>query len=1022
MNLTDIFIKRPVLSIMVSIIILIAGLQAYSNLSVRQYPQSDTAIINIQTVYVGANAELIRGFITTPIERVIASVEGVEYVESKSTLGLSSIDAHLEINYDSIRAMSEINARINQVRGNLPPQAEIPTLTVSTPDARFAVAYFTFNSDILTANQITDYLTRNVRPRLSVIDGVHRADLLGDKPFAMRLWLAPEKMAAYNISASEIQRALVSNNVQATLGQTKGALSQLVLSADTDLNSVEDFEQLIIRRTEQGTIRLSDVAKVELGAENYSSHAHYSGESAVFMGIWVAPKANALDVIKKARIELDNIKKDLPTGLTAEVGYDATEYIDESMKEVVTTLSETLLIITGVIFLFLGLSRSIIIPLVAIPLSLVGSIFIIQLFGFSLNLVTLLAIVLSVGLVVDDAIIMVENIERHIAEGKTAYQASITAARELLSPIVAMTVTLISVYIPIALQGGLTGTLFREFAVTLAGAITISAIVAITLSPMLGSKMLNKRTASRAPLEGIFKRFRNIYKRFLDASLSNRKVTYTTWILLSLLTIPMYISSPKELSPLEDQGVIMNLVEAPSDATLDHMVFYAEKINDVMLNVPDADATFHLSFPSDGFSGVIFKPWSERSQSVFEILPSVYASTQAIAGVRIFSVLPPSLPGGSDFPIEFVISSTEPAEEVYQYALQLQMKAMESGKFAFPPAIDFRYDQPSVELKIDKEKVAEYGLSLSEITNDLSVLLSGNYVNRFNMDGMSYRVIPQVERAARLTPEQLGALYVSGPNSTLIRLDDIATVEYATKPRSLNRFQQLNSVKLSGVPIVSLDQGLTILEEAAAEILPSNYLINYSGDSRQLRAEGNLFLQAISFSIIIIFIVLAIQFNSFRDPLVILLGSVPVAMFGALIFTFLKNTSGVPFFMDNYTTSLNIYSQIGLVTLVGLIVRNGILVVEFANKLQSRGASKMDAIKQASLVRLRPVLMTSIATVAGHTPLIFAFGAGAEARNSIGLVLVLGMLIGTIFTLIVLPSVYILLGKEYSQQAFSAEG
>jgi multidrug efflux pump len=546
MNFTDIFIKRPVLSIMVSIIILIAGLQAYSNLSVRQYPQSDTAIINVQTVYVGANAELIRGFITTPIERVIASVEGVEYVESKSTLGLSSIDVHLEINYDSIRAMSEINARINQVRGNLPPQAEIPTLTVSTPDARFAVAYFTFNSDILTANQITDYLTRNVRPRLSVIPGVHRADLLGDKPFAMRIWLSPEKMAAYNISASEIQRALVSNNVQATLGQTKGALSQLVLSADTDLNSVEDFEALIIRRNEQGTIRLDDVAKVELGAENYNSHAHFSGESAVFIGIWVAPKANALEVIKKARAELDKIKKDLPTGLTATVGYDATEYIDESMKEVVTTLSETLLIITGVIFLFLGLSRSIIIPLVAIPLSLIGSIFIIQLFGFSLNLVTLLAIVLSVGLVVDDAIIMVENIERHIAEGKTAYQASITAARELLSPIVAMTVTLISVYLPIALQGGLTGTLFREFAVTLAGAITISAIVAITLSPMLGAKMLHKGTASRAPLEGLFKRFRNVYKRFLDASLSNRKITYTTWILLSLLTIPMYISSPKE--------------------------------------------------------------------------------------------------------------------------------------------------------------------------------------------------------------------------------------------------------------------------------------------------------------------------------------------------------------------------------------------------------------------------------------------------------------------------------------------
>ena len=1021
MNFTDIFIKRPVLSIIVSLIILIAGLQAYQNLSVRQYPQSDTAIINIQTVYVGANAELVRGFITTPIERVIASVEGVKYVESKSTQGLSAIDVHLELNYDSIRAMSEINTRINLVRGDLPPEAEIPKLTVSSPDARFAVAYFTFNSDILTSNQITDYLVRNVRPRLSVISGVHRADLLGDKPFAMRIWLSPEKMAAYNISASEIQRSLISNNIQATLGQTKGAVSQMILSADTDLNSVEDFEQLIVRRNEHGTVRLSEVAKIDLGSENYSSHAHFTGESAVFMGIWIAPKANALEVIKKARAELEDIKKGLPAGLTAEVGYDATEYIDESMREVVTTLTETLLIITGVIFLFLGLSRSILIPLIAIPLSLVGSVFIIQLFGFSLNLVTLLAIVLSVGLVVDDAIIMVENIERHIAEGKTSFQASIIAARELLSPIIAMTITLISVYLPIAFQGGLTGTLFREFAVTLAGAITISAVVAITLSPMLGAKMLHKKTASRAPLEGIFKRFRALYKRFLDASLDNRKITYATWILLSLLIVPMYMSSPKELAPLEDQGVIMNLVEAPSDATLDHMVFYAEQINDVMMEMPDAIGTFHLSFPSDGFSGVIFKPWSERDQSVFEILPSVYAATQSIAGVRVFSIMLPSLPGGSDFPIEFVLASTAPPEEVYEYALQLQMKAMESGKFAFPPQIDFRYDQPSAELKIDKEKVAEYGLSMSAITNDLAVLLGGNYVNRFNMDGMSYRVIPQVERAARLTPEQLGSLYVSGPNGNLIRLDDIASAEYSTKPRSLNRFQQLNSVKLSGVPIVSLDEGLSVLEEAAAEILPSNYLVDYSGDSRQLRSEGNLFLQAITFSIIIIFIVLAIQFNSFRDPLVILLGSVPVAMFGALIFTFLKNTSGVPFFMDNYTTTLNIYSQVGLVTLVGLIVRNGILVVEFANKLQSRGASKMEAIKQASLVRLRPVLMTSIATVAGHTPLIFAFGAGAEARNSIGLVLVLGMLIGTIFTLIVLPSVYILLGKEYTEQELAAE-
>ncbi|MFT7561513.1 MAG: multidrug efflux pump [Flavobacteriales bacterium] len=1014
--MTDIFIKRPVLSIIVSVIILVAGIKAYSDLSIRKFPKSDSAVISVQTIYIGANAELVRGFITQPIERVIASVEGVNYIESQSAQGLSTINVFLELNYDPVRAVSEINSKINQVRSNLPPEAESPTLTVTSPDSQFAIAYFGFNSDILSPSQITDYLARNVQPRISVISGIQRADLLGAKPFAMRIWLNPNKMAAFNISATEIQQALASNNIQATLGQTKGALSQMTLSADTDLNSVADFEKLIVRRSDAGTVRLNDLAKVELGSENYSSEVSFSGESAVFMGIWVVPTANALEVISAARAELESIKKSLPVGLNANVAYDSTAYIDESIKEVSTTLIETLIIITIIIFLFLGFSRSIIIPILAIPLSLIGAVFIIYAFGFSLNLVTLLAIVLSVGLVVDDAIIMVENIERHIEAGHSPFQASIIAARELVSPIFSMTITLIAVYVPIALQGGLTGTLFREFAVTLAGAITISAVIALTLSPMLGAKMLSSKKGMRAPLESTFEKFRDIYTKFLESSLERRNVTYFSWAAISLLIIPMYMFSPKELAPLEDQGIIINIIEGPSDATLDHMVFYSDQVNDVMQTQDETSNTFQVSFPAGGFSGLITKPWSERERSVFEILPDVRAEGSKVAGLKIISLVPPALPGGSNFPVEFIIASTAPTEDIYGYAQQLQQKAAASGKFAFPPIIDLRYDQPSAKLKIDKEKVASYGLSLSAVTRDLAILLGDNFVNRFSMDGLSYRVIPQVERASRLTPEELENLYVNGPNGQLIRLAEIAHTEFTTEPRTLNRFQQLNAVKLSAVPTVSLDEALSYLDDAANTVLPSDYIVEYSGDSRQLKAEGNLFIQAITFSIVIIFIVLAIQFNSFRDPLIILLGSVPLAMFGALIFTYLKNSSGGEFWTDDYTTTLNIYSQVGLVTLVGLIVRNGILVVEFANQLQKNGLEKIQAIKEASIVRLRPVLMTSIATIAGHTPLIFAYGAGAEARNSIGLVLVLGMFIGTIFTLIVLPSIYILFAKEFNHE------
>jgi multidrug efflux pump len=1017
MNFTDLFIKRPVVSIVVSVLILLAGFQAASNLTVRQYPKSDVSVINIQTAYIGASAELVKGFITTPLERAVASAEGIDYLESSSSLGFSDIKVHLKLNFDPVRAMSEISAKVNAVRGELPPEAEVPALSIISADSEFAAAYLSFTSDILSQNQITDYLRRSIQPRLASIDGVQKAETLGGRVYAMRIWLKPDAMEAMNVTPSELRQALAANNVQATLGQTRGMLTQVNLSADTDLRTVEDFQKLIVRRNAQGTVRLEDVADVELGAEDYNTVVSYSGQTAVFMGIWVMPTANALDVMKAVRVEMGAIREKLPTGLDAMVSYDSTEYIETAINEVMITLTETLLIIIVVIFLFLGFSRSVLIPVFAIPLSLIGAMFLMQIFGFTLNLLTLLAIVLSVGLVVDDAIVMVENIERHIEEGKSPFQAAIIGARELGGPIIAMTVTLVSVYVPIGFQGGLTGTLFREFALTLAGAVTISAVVALTLSPMLGSRWLKSHKKVQAPLGPLFDRFQNFYSRTLIGSLQNRPAVYLFWVVISGFACVMYVMSPTELAPEEDQGIIFGITEAPANSTIDQSVFYVNQANEAYQEIEETDFTFLLTFPSGGFSGMVVKPWDQRERSVFEILPEIQEKLNTISGVRIFPVTPPALPGGGSFPFEFVITSQAEPEEIYQISQLLVNKAMESGMFAFPPMIDLKIDQPNAQLKVNREKVAELGLDLQTVTRDLGVLLGGNYVNRFNMEGYSYKVIPQVKRSHRLNPQDIEDLYVTGIGGNMVRVADIAEIEVTTVPRSLNRMQQMNSVKISGQTTTALADALSFMEKEARNIMPQGYGIDYTGQSRQLRVEGDSFLTAFLMAITMIFLVLAAQFNSFRDPLVILGGSVPLALFGAMVFTFLKIPAPMPYWTDGWTTTLNIYSQVGLVTLVGLIARNGILVVEFANKLQEQGKSKLEAVQQASIIRLRPVMMTSMATIAGHTPLIFADGAGAGARNAIGLVLVCGMAIGTIFTLYVLPSVYMLLAKDHSKAA-----
>jgi len=1018
---TDIFIRRPVLALVVNLIIIVGGLQAIRNLNVRQYPRSENAVVTVTTVYVGASADLVRGFITTPLERAIAAADGIDYIQSQSQQGLSTINARLKLNYDTIKALAEIGSKVDQVRGDLPPEAEVPAINVESADSRFASAYLSFASDVLAQNQITDYLARVVQPRLSAIAGVQRADILGARTFAMRIWLKPERMAAFNISPVQVRQALAANNFLAAVGQTKGALVQVNLTANTDLRSVEEFRQLVVRQTGGAVVRLKDIADVVLGSEDYDTAVRFSGRTAVFMGIWPLPNANSLDVIKRVRAEMAGIRKDVPAGLTAQVAYDATTYIDNAIHEVVKTLSETLLIVVAVIFIFLGSLRSALIPVVAIPLSLIGGVFLMQIFGFTINLLTLLAIVLSVGLVVDDAIVVVENVQRHIGLGKRPVEAALLGARELVGPIIAMTVTLAAVYAPIGLQGGLTGSLFREFAFTLAGAVAVSGVVALTLSPMMASRILKTGMSERGlagRVSRYFDKIKSRYGRWLNHTLDNRPSVYLVWVCIGLLAIPMFILSARELAPTEDQGVIFGIVDAAADATLDQTSLYAAAANEAFQSVPETAFTFQITRPSSGFGGMVTRPWEERRRTIFEILPEVRQKLADITGIRMFAVTPPALPGGGQFPVEFVLASTEETDKILQLAQQIQAKAARSGQFAFPPTIDVKIDQPQSEIVIDRDKVADLGLNMQQVGSDLASLTGGNYVNRFNISGRSYKVIPQIRRTSRLTAEQLKNVYVTGPGGTLVPLGTIAAIKDRTVPRSLNRFQQLNAVVISGVPVRPLDEVLTYMEDEAAKILPQGYVIDYTGESRQLRTEGNSFLQAFALAVVMIFLVLAAQFNSFRDPFVILAGSVPLAMFGALLFTFLKMPDpNVPFWTAGWTTTLNIYSQVGLVTLVGLVAKNGILIVEFANQLQLQGRSKREAVHAAALTRLRPILMTSGATVAGHFPLVLVTGAGAAARNSIGLVLVGGMAIGTVFTLFVIPSIYMLIAREHGRAA-----
>jgi len=928
-------------------------------------------------------------------------------MESQSAQGISTIDVHLKLNYDTNAALTQIQAKVAQVRNDLPPEAEAPTIELQTADNQFAAMYLGFSSPDLDQNQISDYLVRVVQPKLSAISGVQRADILGNRTFAMRIWLKPEQMAARGVSPSDVRDALAKNNYLSALGSTKGSMVSVNLVANTDMKSTDDFKQMVVKESNGVVVRLGEIADVNLGAESYDSDVRFNGQQATFMGIWVLPTANSLDVIKAVRAEIPGIRAQLPQGMKVGIPYDSTAYIQDAINEVLHTLGETLLIVVIVIFLFLGSFRSVLIPIVAIPISLIGAVFLMLVAGFTINLLTLLAIVLSVGLVVDDAIVMVENVERHLHMGKNPMRAALDAARELVGPIIAMTITLAAVYTPVAIQGGLTGALFREFALTLAGAVVVSGIVALTLSPMMGSKLLREGDTERGfagMINRHFEKVRNLYGRTLAGTLKYRPVVLTLWVIVVLLIVPFYVLSMRELAPSEDQGVVFSVIQAAPNATIDQNKLFSQQVFDVFNSKPEHDSICQITTQAGGFGGMVTKPWSQRTKDTKQLLAEVTPQLNAIPGIRVLPLTPPPLPGGGNFPVDFVIQSASEPQQISDLANELVKRAMASGMFIYADT-DVKFDQPQTEVIFDRDKLRSQGVDLSQAGADLSTLLGGNYVNRFSIQGRSYKVIPQVKRVDRLTPDQLEHIYVKGSNDKLVPLSTFASLNTTSQPRSLSKFQQLNSVRIQALipPNVTLDQALTFLEDQSKQILPQGFTVDYAGESRQLRVEGSKFLGTFALSAVLIYLVLAAQFESFRDPFIILAGSVPLAIAGALMFSFLG------------FTTLNIYSQVGLITLVGLIAKNGILIVEFANHLQEQGRDKLHAVIEAASTRLRPILMTTAATVFGHFPLVFATGPGAGARNSIGIMLVSGMIIGTAFTLFVVPSIYMLVAKKHTK-------
>ncbi|KZL11041.1 efflux RND transporter permease subunit [Pseudovibrio sp. Ad14] len=1070
-SFTEIYVRRPVLASTISLMILALGLRAIFLLPVLEYPKTENAVITISTTLFGASAETVAGFITTPLEEAIAQANGIDYMTSTSASTISTITVNLVLNYDADKALTEINTQISSVLDQLPQETQNPVLTIQIGETIDAM-YIGFTSDVIDRNQLTDYIVRVVQPQIQAIDGVQTAELYGEKRFAIRAWLYPDKLAAYGLTGTDIANALARNDFISGVGNTKGQMVQVELTANTNLTDVEDFRQLVVTESDGAIIRLRDVGRVELGSEDYDLAVLYSGKAAVYIGVQAAPAANVLAMLDQVREVVPKVQNAMPPGLEARIVYDSGLFINAAIDEVISALLEALVIVTFVVFLFIGSPRTVAIPIIAIPLSLIGTFFIMLVLGYSINLLTLLALVLAIGLVVDDAIIVVEDVERHISEGSTPFQAAVQAGQDLGRPILAMTVVLVAVYAPIGFQGGLTGALFTEFAFTVVGSVTISAIVALTLTPMMSSKILKARSekasgwddALTRTVDDIYDRFRKRYLRALEASLDNRPVVLT-FAFLILSSIPvLYSTSQQELAPQEDQGLVLAQSTPAPSATLQQKMLYTEEIYRIARKYSEVEGVFQLVLSSSVLSGVLLTPWDERSKTATELQYAMQPPMEGVAGFKTVMFQNPPLPGSSGLPVQFVIKTTQPVDKLNVVGSQILEKAQATGKFIFIDK-DLKIDKPQGKINIDRDRVAELGLTLQDVGQSLTALMSGGYINYFDFDGRSYRVIPQIIQYDRLNPEQLLDTYIrvsssstatggasggaaqggapgsagssssaqsgasssssfasafssggsgtntssNAPRSTIVPLSSVATLDMQVTPEFIPHFQQLNSMTLSGVPSfgVPLAEALQVLQQIAAEELPESYDVDYAQQSRQFEQESSGFVVTFAFALLIIFLTLAAQFESFRDPIIILV-SVPMSIAGALFFINI-GLGGA---------SINIYTQVGIITLMGLISKHGILIVEVARELQeNQGATKREAVIGALQIRLRAILMTTAAMVLGVIPLVLASGAGAASRFNMGLVIATGLSIGTLFTLFVVPNVYMLIAQDRSKLA-----
>jgi multidrug efflux pump len=1012
-SFTDLFIRRPVLAIVISLLIFVLGLRAVGSLPVLQYPYTESSTITITTTYPGADPNVVAGYITTPIENAVAQVNGIDYMTSTSQTSTSTITINLQLNRDPDAALTEINTKINSVLNQLPSGTQQPVLTLQQNETTDAL-YLAFNSKVLKPNQITDYLVRVVQPQIQAVPGVQTAEILGQQNYAMRAWLDPQKLASYGLTAADVYAALGNNNFISALGNTKGQTVQVTLTASTDLHSAQEFGNLILKQANGAIIRLKDVATVELGNDDYDQYIAFDNRDGVFVGVQVAPTANLLSVIGNIRKIVPGIFAQLPSGLNAVVAFDSTTFVNASIDDVLQSLVESLIIVTLVVFAFLGSPRSVLIPVIAIPLSLVGSFAMMLAFGFSINLLTLLALVLAIGLVVDDAIIVVENVNRHIEEGEAPLAAAFSAARELGLPIITMTVVLIAVYVPIGFQTGLTGALFTEFAFTLAGAVTISAVIALTLTPMISSRLLKKIDRENPNWEAwligfIDRRFdelHRVYIRMLRSSLNTIGVTlvFAAIILTSIYFLATGASS--ELAPTEDEGFLGLIATSQPNATTTERAIWDRQMARIVLAVPQVTHTFQVDVPGQSFEGVILQDWDKRNKTAATLATEIQEKeAEGVAGQQVVAFQPPSLPGANGLPFAYVIKTTQPVDQLYPFSQALLAAAIKSGRFIFLDS-DLKIDQPQSNVVIDRDKASELGLNMNDIGTALSQALGGNYVNYFSLDDRSYKVIPQVNRASRLNPDQLTDYTIVSTNGIPVPLSAVAQLSTSVIPESINHFQQQNSATLSGVaaPGVSQAQALATMQKLAAQLVPPGFTIDYAGPLRQFVQESNGFLISFGLAVIIIFLALSALFNSFRDPLIILV-SVPMSIAGALIFIYL-GFGGV---------TLNIYTEVGLVTLMGLVSKHGILIVDVANEAQLAGRTKREAIEYAASIRLRPILMTTAAMVLGVVPLIISTGAGAAARVNMGVVIASGLAIGTTFTLFVVPAVYMVLSTRKAE-------